>query len=164
MEKELTQEILYEEILQDVIAEPQEIEHTFFIDATTDLPKDFPDIKKYVKALGTDLIDIRFSYKQFRIIFEGGEVQYYKGYNHNLANFDEYQISGIVLYGATAEPGVRSLGTSKFDTHLYIDILNNEYLNHAKPDDLLYTMENGNIMKITIEEPEDTNIKDWWRK
>jgi hypothetical protein len=163
MEKEPTQELFYEELLKDFV-EPEEIENTFFIDPSTELPEDFPNISKYIKSLGTEIVDIREKMNEIKIIFEGGEVQYNKEYNITHANFAGFQISKMILYGVTAEPGIRALGTSKFDTHILFDIHNNKYLKYAKPDDLLYTLENGNIMRITIKEPEDANIKDWWMK
>ena len=151
-------QLFYEELLQDVV-EPEEIEDTLFIDPLTDLPEDFPDINKYVKALGNELIDIKVSYMQFRIIFEGGEVQY------NIDPlFRTYQVSQIVVYGSTTEPGVKAIRTYKLNTNLYFDIYRREDFKYAKQKGLLYEMDENSVITITINDPEITNIKDWWRK
>ncbi|MDX9739061.1 MAG: hypothetical protein RBT33_01725 [Candidatus Dojkabacteria bacterium] len=150
--------LFYQGLLQGAV-EPEEIEDTLFIDPLTELPEDFPEINNYVKALGNELVDIKIKFKEFRIIFEGGEVQY------NIDPFfDSYQVSQIVVYGSTTEPGVRSLYTRHLDTNLYFEMYTKELLKYAKDSDLLYRIDDNSIMKITIANPEVTNIKDWWSK
>ena len=186
MEKELIQEPLFEEyketpvirkipyekLLEDYVY-PSEIKDTLFIDPISPLPEGFPDINKHIKGLGNKIVGIEGSVNTFSILFEGGIAEYYKEYNSETRTYGEYQIGEMIIFGVTAEPGVRAMKTSKYDTHILFykndDDLKksskkNEYLEYPGKKHLQYRMENGDILRMYIFEPEYSDIKNTWRK
>jgi hypothetical protein len=180
MEKELIQESLFKDytpegnttknseipynILLTNFVDPGEIKDTLFIDAVSPLPEGFPDISEYLKSLGTQLIDVRGKTNEIEVIFEGGKVVYYKEYNLKTREYGQYQIGEIVIYGVTTEPGVRAIRTSKLDTHIFFNTHDDKYLSYYREDDSLYKMKNGEVLRVTISEPEYIDIKDTWVK
>ncbi len=154
MEKETTSELIYENLLQ------RKFYKNLIIDPSVNLPHDFPNIKKYIKHLGEGALALYENDFTFDVLYPGGMVTYcsYK-------ETDTLLIDRIVIYGITTEPGVRALGTSKFDTHIYFDLEksdNSELTPEEKKN--YFNLEDTQRIKMTVKEPEDSNIKDWWTK
>lgn len=154
MEKETTSELVYDNLLG------MDFYKDLIIDPSIDLPKDFPDINKYVKQLGEGPLALYDNIHTFDVLYPGGIVTYLLQ-----EETGELLIDSLILFGVTTEPGVRALGTKRFDTHLNFDI---EKSNRKNPTeerrDDCFSLGYGERLKITIEKPEDTNIKDWWTK
>jgi len=135
-----------------------------FIDPRIEISDEFKGIKKYIKQLGEEPIAADFGYDKLSVIFPGGKVMYWYS--------DKYQIQTIlpmqmIIYGVTAAPGERALRTEKLDTHIVFEIDDIEDYEGILP----VTRENRFILEdidmlldISVLEPEDTNIKNYWVK
>jgi len=136
-----------------------------YIDPRIELPKGFPDIQKYLKFLGDEPIEIFTSLEHMKVKFPGGEIEYYEnkedGYPKGLP-----LINRIIIYGATSEPGVRALNTQGFDTHILFDLIPEDKVSNLTEEEWkhYYILESGALLKVTVKEPEQRDIKNWWNK
>lgn len=130
--------------------------NSLIIDPRVLLPKDFPNINGYIGELGFEPVDIQETVDSRRVIFPGGEVQYYLDGSEKSATPSE-----MIIYGVTVEPGVRALNTGHLDTHI-------SFSTEMKPkkNDLFYVLRDGRVLTITIKEPSKnfSNIRNWWNR
>ena len=170
-----TEEMISSEAYIDVIREElstDHLENTRFIGGNSLLPKEFPQglpIKSLGEVTGIKLRPEEF---EFEVIFEGGTVLY----NRDEKISNSYLPSMIILFAATVEPGVRSMGTSGLDTHILFDYFTKEEAKNGIPrsrdeiDAELYSMVteeltnmDGLVMRTTVLQPE-ADIKEWWNR
>ncbi|PKN02873.1 hypothetical protein CVU76_02505 [Candidatus Dojkabacteria bacterium HGW-Dojkabacteria-1] len=140
-----------------------EYSDAIYIDPRTELPEGFPDISEHLKHLGDEPLDVFTALEYMRVAFPGGEIEYFEnnqeGYPKGLP-----LINRIVIYGITSEPGVRARNTKGFDTHILFDLIQGDEVSNLSDDDWknYYRLESGALIKVTVMEPEQKNVKSWW--
>ena len=119
-------------------------------------------VSKLIKQLGDRALFLENYQDKRTIFFPGGKVMYCP--HPALVKM----VPDIVtIYGATSAPGVRSLGTENLDTKIIFTLLEPEVCkcNNIKIDDEIYFHAQGDfLLKVDIENPKDTNIKNYWVK
>jgi len=142
-----------------------EYSDAIYIDPRTELPEGFPDISEHLKHLGDEPLDVFTALEYMRVAFPGGEIEYFEnnqeGYPKGLP-----LINRIVIYGITSEPGVRARNTKGFDTHILFDLIPENKAPSLTEEEWknYYILESGALIKVTVLQPEQSDIKSWWNK
>lgn len=142
-----------------------EYSDAIFIDPRTELPEGFPDIQAYLKYLGEEPLEVVTALEYMRVQFPGGEIEYYENKEEGYPK-GQPLIERIIIYGITIEPGVRTRKTKGFDTHIVFDLIQEDEVSNLTDEEWknYYILESGALLKVTVIEPEQIDIKNWWNK
>ncbi len=145
---------LYEELLSYNFYE------NLLFDPSNELPRNFNCVKEYIEYLGEGPLAILQKQSTLEVLYPAGQVIYC---THSETN--TLLIEKIILYAVTAEPGVRAIGTKKFDKHLLFELEEPASFElTAEHSEISFPVGDNAIMRVSLQEPEDSNIKDWWSK